>query len=125
MNLLKIAGITLCGAAACLFLQATGKKELAILAELTAGIVLFAYGLCAAKAQLGDMNLLFSEDETVVLAFRMTGIALCMELMVQLCRDAGLNTLAQKAELCGKILLLCLCVSALKEVLSSALSLLS
>ena len=125
MNLLRIIGITVCGGAVCLLLQSAGKRELAILIELAASLLLFAMGLSSAKAQIERVTELLPLDENVALALRMTFIALCMELAVRLCRDAGLNALAQKTELCGKVLLLCLCVPALQNLLSEALSLLS
>lgn len=125
MELLKIIGITVCGGAVCLFLQATGKKELALLAELSAALVLLTLGLVTAGEEIEKVKAYLPFDENTGLAFRMTGIALCLELSVQLCRDAGLNALAQKTEFAGKILLLCLCVPALQSILSAALSLLS
>ena len=64
-------------------------------------------------------------QETVALAFKVTGIALISEFAAQICKDAGEGALAEKAALAGKIAVLALALPLLVGLCQAVLELLA
>lgn len=60
------------------------------------------------------------DDEHLSVLFKSTAIALCTQFTSDTCRDAGETSIANKAELCGRVLILLVCLPVFEEVLSLA-----
>lgn len=128
MIILRWIGIALCGAVAAAALQAFGRREAALVCEITCGVVLltqiFAQVASAldnlpAWAQSGGLD-----DGLAALLFKVAGIAVATELAAQLCRDSGAGALAQKIELGGKVVILCAAMPMMQALCEGMLSLL-
>ena len=53
------------------------------------------------------------------------GLACLTEAGSRICRDGGQGNIALKVELCGRVMILCAVLPAVREVLSSAQTVLS
>lgn len=115
-DVFRIAGIGVVGAVLAVTLRRE-RPEMAMLVGAVTGIVILI-GLLSAlssvmkvlKAMTGALSL--SED-FISIALRVTGIALVAQFASQVCRDAGEESIAQKIELGGKVIMLVLTVPLL------------
>lgn len=124
MSLYKIFGYAVLGLMLILVLRRL-KEEYAPLVSLLLGIgfTVCAMGILAPtveylRALTGNAN-----EELFTLLFKSAGIAVITTLAADLCRDCGETALAGKTELCGKSVILALCLPLLKSVFTQTLSL--
>ena len=101
---------------------------MALAASLFCGLILLTMIANHAAQVVESINFLMqkmqAENETVQSMLRITGIALLTQLGAQICRDAEAAALAQKVELAGKCMILCVVLPLLGELCEEALSLL-
>lgn len=114
-------GVLLCGAMLAVVLR-SWRPELALCLSLAAGVVVLVLllgqiaPLLAAVKRLTAAGGLSTDHLTVVL--KAAGICLLTQLTADTCRDAGESSLAGKAELVGRVLLLLLAVPLFEEILA-------
>jgi stage III sporulation protein AD len=114
-------GVLLCGAMLAVVLR-SWRPELALCLSLAAGVVVLILllgqiaPLLAAVKRLTAAGGLSTDHLTVVL--KAAGICLLTQLTADTCRDAGESSLAGKAELVGRVLLLLLAVPLFEEILA-------
>ncbi len=126
MNIFQIVVIGIIGAV----LSITIKKhnaEISLMVALATGIIIF-FGMLDKIAELmlvlksiADVGGINSYYITLVL--KVIGIAYIAEFGVQLCKDAGENSIAAKVELSGKILIMVVSAPVLLAVLDMAVNL--
>ena len=128
MELMRILGIALCGAAMHTVLYTFCRKDMALAVSLCCGLVLLTLMLQpvsrAAEQFAAILQSIKLDDEPVQTMLRVTGIALLAQLGAQICRDADASSLAQKVELAGKSMILCAVLPLLGDLCAEALSLL-
>ena len=125
MSLYKIFGYAVLGLMLILVLRRM-KEEYAPLVSLLLGscFTVCAMGILAPTVEyLRTLTGNTDESELFTLLFKSAGIAVITTLTADLCRDCGETALAGKTELCGKSVILALCLPLLKSVFTQTLSL--
>lgn len=125
MSLYKIFGYAVLGLMLILVLRRL-KEEYAPPVSLLLGIgfTVCAMGILAPTVEyLRTLTGNTDESELFTLLFKSAGIAVITTLAADLCRDCGETALAGKTELCGKSVILALCLPLLKSVFTQTLSL--
>lgn len=126
MNIFQIVVIGIIGAV----LSITIKKhnaEMSLMVALATGIIIF-FGMLD---KIGELMLVLKSIADVgginsyyiTLVLKVIGIAYIAEFGVQLCKDAGENSIAAKVELSGKILIMVVSAPVLLAVLDMAVNL--
>ena len=125
-ELLRAAGVALCGVTASVVLRGFGKKDIALVCEIACGVVLLGMAADALRGVMDGVSALSEhaqfDDSLLHLLLRVSGVTVAAELAAQLCRDAGAGALAQKLELVGKAVILCACLPVLVQLCDVALS---
>ena len=126
MNGITIAVVAVIAA----FLAALLRRfhpEQAMAVTLIAGVVLLTAVLGYVLPLLTDIRNMLSKSglssEYVQILFKALGVSLLTQLAADTCRDAGEHSMASKAELAGKWMLLTLALPLFQKVGSIALSL--
>lgn len=124
MSLYKIFGYAVLGLMLILVLRRL-KEEYAPLVSLLLGIgfTVCAMGILAPTVEYLRTLTGNANEELFTLLFKSAGIAVITTLAADLCRDCGETALAGKTELCGKSVILALCLPLLKSVFTQTLSL--
>jgi len=124
MSLYKIFGYAVLGLMLILVLRRL-KEEYAPLVSLLLGIgfTVCAMGILAPTVEYLRTLTGNANEELFTLLFKSAGIAVITTLAADLCRDCGETALAGKTELCGKSVILALCLPLLKSVFTKTLSL--
>lgn len=124
MSLYKIFGYAVLGLMLILVLRRM-KEEYAPLVSLLLGIgfTVCAMGILAPTVEYLRTLTGNANEELFTLLFKSAGIAVITTLAADLCRDCGETALAGKTELCGKSVILALCLPLLKSVFTQTLSL--
>ena len=126
MNIFQIVVIGIIGAV----LSITIKKhnaEMSLMVALATGIIIF-FGMLD---KIGELMLVLKSIADVgginsyyiTWVLKVIGIAYIAEFGVQLCKDAGENSIAAKVELSGKILIMVVSAPVLLAVLDMAVNL--
>lgn len=122
MSVFMVFGIMLAGASAAVMLRQT-QPVLAMLLTAAVGVVLLAMILGELMPLIERVERLFDGaigNDRVAILLKAVGIGLVTQFAAELCRDAGESSLAGKAELAGRVLLL-LCGLPLFEQAASLL----
>lgn len=103
------------------------NPEQAMAVTLGAGALLLTVVLSRAVPLIGNMRALLENSglsgEYLHVVFKALGICLLTQLAADVCKDAGEQALANKAEFAGKVSLLLLAVPLFEKIGSIALSL--
>lgn len=103
------------------------NPEQAMAVTLGAGALLLTVVLSHAVPLIGNMRALLENSglsgEYLHVVFKALGICLLTQLAADVCKDAGEQALANKAEFAGKVSLLLLAVPLFEKIGSIALSL--
>lgn len=120
MDILKLMGIALIGAAASLLIK-SHRPELSLQIALGTGIILFGFvaqGMGEIFENIKSMAQKTGLDLTYVgIIIKIIGITYIAEFATALCKDAGEEAIAVKLELAGKILILSLAMPILSALL--------
>lgn len=126
MSLYKLFGFAILGLFSILLLRRL-KEEYASLIAVFVGLALAASAFEILEPVVAYLRRLEAFAETQDLFARMfkaSGIAVLCTLAGDICRDCGESALAGKVELCGKSVILVLCLPLLEGVFESVLALL-
>lgn len=123
MSILKVAGITVVACFTAMLLRKE-RPEQAMAVGLMGGVAVLGIAFTVLTPVLRELQLLFNEaagtHTYTAVIFRALGVCLLTQMAADTCRDAGETALAAKAELAGKVLLLCLALPLFRQVLSLA-----
>ena len=123
---LRLAGFVLAAALFAFTLRAAHKAAGAAVA-LAAGVMLFFFAATQLAPAVEALQSLAQRAgigaDTSALLLKLTGMAYVTEFAVQACRDAGEEGLAEKAALCGKMLLFSQTLPLIVEIGELTLSL--
>ena len=123
---LRLAGFVLAAALFAFTLRAAHKAAGAAVA-LAAGVMLFFFAATQLAPAVEALQSLAQRAgigaDTAALLLKLTGKAYVTEFAVQACRDAGEEGLAEKAALCGKMLLFAQTLPLIVEIGELTLSL--
>lgn len=123
---LRLAGFVLAAALFAFTLRAAHKAAGAAVA-LAAGVMLFFFAATQLAPAVEALQSLAQRAgigaDTAALLLKLTGVAYVTEFAVQACRDAGEEGLAEKAALCGKMLLFAQTLPLIVEIGELTLSL--
>lgn len=123
---LRLAGFVLAAALFAFTLRAAHKAAGAAVA-LAAGVMLFFFAATQMAPAVEALQSLAQRAgigaDTAALLLKLTGMAYVTEFAVQACRDAGEEGLAEKAALCGKMLLFAQTLPLIVEIGELTLSL--
>ena len=126
MSLYRIFGFAVLGLVLILVLRRM-KEEYASFVSL---FLCLGFTVCAMGILTPVIEYLRTFDTNAdsglfTLLFKASGIALVTTLAADVCRDCGETALASKTELCGKSVILALCLPLLKDVFGQTLALLN
>lgn len=123
MNIVGIAGITICAAVVAAMLRRY-HQEYAVLVSIAAGIVIFLAVFSNFAPAIRQIRTLLSaagltEDYTLIL-FKTLGICFLAQFAADSCRDAGESSLASKVELAGKLAIVVLALPLFEKIAKTA-----
>ena len=126
MNALQLAFFAVCAAVMALVMRRLRPESatvLVIAAGALPGIAVLPQlgkivGGISALASAGDV-----QDGYMAQLLKVGGVSLLMDFAAQTCRDAGEESLALKAELAGRVMLLALALPFMQTLLGQILSL--
>lgn len=124
-DVFKMAGIGIVGAVLAVMLR-KDRPELAMLISAATGVIIFIWLLLGIAPVLQTMESITSNlgDSAIffTIALKVTGIALIAQFASQVCRDAGEDSIAQKIELGGKVVMLAMTVPLLLNMIELILA---
>ena len=101
------------------------KKDFAIYVSLIGGMLIlilivdYLKGIVNFIISISDSN-----NEFIVLLIKITGISILTEFAISVCRDCGENSIANKVDLGGKVIVISLSIPVLSATLNGLLRLL-
>ena len=120
----KILGICIVGSAISIILKPKSGEYSFVLA-LATGIIALTFVINAVSKPISEINdrLLVSgvKTEYFGIALKAVGIAYITDFVADSCRDAGMTSIASKAELVGKTAIFTLSVPLMMSVLETAI----
>ena len=123
MNIVGIAGITICAAVVAAMLRRY-HQEYDVHVSIAAGIVIFLAVFSNFAPAIRQIRTLLSaagltEDYTLIL-FKTLGICFLAQFAADSCRDAGESSLASKVELAGKLAIVVLALPLFEKIAKTA-----
>lgn len=103
------------------------REDLAIQISIVVGVGIFIY-MIQKLTEIKNMIQQFSLKANIDIAyfsivFKIIGIAYITSFCSEICKDAGVGSLASKVEFCGKILILIMSIPILMDILQSIIKL--
>ncbi len=127
MDIVKIIGIGFLTLIITIILKEY-RKEYAIYAVLIGGMIIIFYSMDTLKSIIGFINDLSTNKsyntEFISLLLKITGISILTEYAVSICKDSGENSIANKIDFGGKIIVISLSIPIISTTLSSLTQLL-
>lgn len=104
------------------------KKEYAIYAVLIGGAIIIFYSMETINSIIGFINNISVNsnynNSFVSLLLKITGISILTEYAVSICKDSGENSIANKIDFGGKIIVISLSIPVISTTLQSLTKLL-
>jgi len=126
MEIFQVVGIGLLGTVLAVFVRER-NREVAVLASLATGIILFIFALSRVGAVIEVLRELASYANVnmfyLTALLKIIGIAYIAEFGAQVCKDAGESSTAVKIEFAAKVLVLVLALPIMVAILESVLRL--
>lgn len=126
MDLMKIAALAVCAAICALVLRRM-RPEMGAALSIAAGLMVLLLAIpMVAQVMSGLSDMARSggvSDGYMAQLLKVAGVSLLMDFAAQTCRDAGEESLAMKAELAGRVMLLALALPFMQTLLGQILSL--
>lgn len=120
----KILGICIIGSAVSIILKPK-SGEYSFLIALATGVIALIFVVNAVSKPIGEINERLSvsgvKTEYLGIALKAVGIAYITDFVADACRDAGMTSVASKAELVGKTAIFTLSVPLMMSVLETAI----
>ena len=127
MDIIKIIGIGFMTLIITIVLKEY-KKEYYIYAVLVGGAIILFYSFDVIKEIIGFINEISSNsnynNEFIRLLLKLTGISILIEYAVSICKDAGENSIANKIDFGGKIILISMSIPVISVTLEALVKLL-
>ena len=128
MDIVKIIGIGICTLVIVKMLKEQ-KSELALYASLVGGIIILTISLDQIKYIIDLLMNLSSKaninKEFIIILVKITGIAILVEFAVNICKDAGENSIASKIDLGGKVIIISMSIPIISGVVESMMKILN
>ena len=119
--LVSAVGVLLCGAFLATVLRSQ-RPELAVGLSLLAGVLVLAAVVSQLSPLVSSLNRLTAQSglsgDSLSLVLRAAGVCLVTQLAADTCRDTGETSLASKAELVGRLVLLVMALPLFEQVLT-------
>lgn len=126
MEIGLVCAVLLIAAALAVTLR-TARPELAMLLGLLAGAGVSVLAVRTLSGALDTVRTLLDRaaisSDTALILVKSLGVCLLVQFTADVCRDAGENGLAARAELAGKVALLLLALPLFRQIASLALEL--
>lgn len=123
---MKIAALAVCAAICALVLRRM-RPEMGAALSVAAGLMVLLLAIpMVAQVMSGLSDMARSggvSDGYMAQLLKVAGVSLLMDFAAQTCRDAGEESLAMKAELAGRVMLLALALPFMQTLLGQILSL--
>lgn len=120
MQLLQIVGIGIVAAVIIIVLRVQ-KPEIAVLASIVTGIVIFMLLASKLSAVIDLLQSYANKADIKPVYFntilKITGIAYITEFGAEVCKDAGESSIASKVELAGRVTIIILAVPIITSLL--------
>ena len=104
------------------------KKEYAIYAVLIGGLIIIFYSMDTIKSIIDFINTLSNNQnynsEFISLLLKITGISILTEYAVSICKDSGENSIANKIDFGGKVIVISLSIPVIQTTLTTLTKLL-
>ena len=127
MEILKIIGIGFLTIIITVILKEY-KKEYAICAVLIGGAIILIYSIETIRIIVDFVKELSSKSQYnnafITLLLKITGISIITEYAVSICKDLGENSIANKIDFGGKIIVISLSIPIISSTLESLTNLL-
>ena len=127
MDIIKIIGIGFITLIITIILKEY-KKEYYIYAILIGGAIIIFYSIDSIKEIIEFIRRITNNtsfnNEFIVLLLKLTGISILIEYAVSICKDAGENSIANKIDFGGKILLISMSIPVISVTLEALIKLL-
>ena len=127
MDIIKIIGIAFLTLIITIVLKEY-KKEYYIYAVLVGGAIILFYSFDVIKEIIGFINEISNNsnynNEFIRLLLKLTGISILIEYAVSICKDAGENSIANKIDFGGKIVLISMSIPVISVTLEALIKLL-
>jgi len=127
MEIVKIIGIGFLTLIITIILKET-KKEYAIYAVLIGGAIIIFYSMDIVKSIIDFIQELSHNSNYnnafISLLLKITGISILTEYAVSICKDAGENSIANKIDFGGKIIVISLSIPVISTTLDTLTKLL-
>ncbi len=127
MDIIKIIGIGFLTLIITIVLKEY-KKEYYIYAVLVGGAIILFYSFDVIKEIIGFINEISNNsnynNEFIRLLLKLTGISILIEYAVSICKDAGENSIANKIDFGGKIVLISMSIPVISVTLEALIKLL-
>lgn len=126
MDLMKIAALAVCGAVCALVLRRL-RPEMGAALSIAAGLMVLLLAVPMVAQVMSGLSTMAKSggvsDGYMAQLLKVAGVSLLMDFAAQTCRDAGEESLAMKAELAGRVMLLALALPFMQTLLGQILSL--
>lgn len=127
MEIVKIIGIGFLTLIVTIILKET-KKEYALYAVLIGGAIIIFYSMNTISSIIDFIQELSSNSNYnnafISLLLKITGISILTEYAVSICKDAGENSIANKIDFGGKIIVISLSIPVISTTLDTLTKLL-
>lgn len=127
MDIIKIIGVGFATLIVTIMLKEY-RKDFAIYSALIGGSIILFYSVNYLKNIIDFLNGLADSGVNstyIILLIKITGIAILTEFAVSVCKDSGENSIANKVDLGGKIIVISLSIPVISTTLTSLVSLLN
>ena len=122
MEIVKVVGIGFLTLIATIILKEV-RKEYAIYALLIGGAIIIFYSMDTLKSIISFINEISVNSNYnngfITLLLKITGISILTEYAVSICKDAGENSIANKVDFGGKIIVISLSIPIISTTLES------
>lgn len=126
MDLMKIAALAVCAAVCALVLRRL-RPEMGAALSIAAGLMVLMLAIPMVAQVMSGLSTMAKSggvsDGYMAQLLKVAGVSLLMDFAAQTCRDAGEESLAMKAELAGRVMLLALALPFMQTLLGQILSL--
>lgn len=102
------------------------KKDFAIYASLIGGMLIIFLMMDYLESIVGFVSNLADDNNNafILLLIKITGISILTEFATSICRDSGENSIANKVDLGGKIIVISMSIPVISATLNGLLGLL-
>lgn len=126
MDLMKIAALAVCAAVCALVLRRL-RPEMGAALSIAAGLMVLMLAIPMVAQVMSGLSTMAKSggvsDGYMAQLLKVAGVSLLMDFAAQTCRDAGEESLAMKAEMAGRVMLLALALPFMQTLLGQILSL--